>query len=106
MKPIPPKSINLNVPMVAAFKKVVGNPTDSGDPAGYWYPIDVAGLCPANVRAVRPESFGRVLRALTFGNDRQSEVMVVAGNSLWDGRLLSAGEPSEVGAAFCSLPVS
>src|SRR5262245_13922072 len=35
MKPIPPKSINLNVPIGAAFKKVVGNPTDSGDPAAY-----------------------------------------------------------------------
>jgi glutamate/aspartate transport system substrate-binding protein len=35
MKPIPPKNINLNVPMGAAFKKVVGNPTDSGDPAAY-----------------------------------------------------------------------
>jgi glutamate/aspartate transport system substrate-binding protein len=35
MKPIPPKSINLNVPMGASFKKVVGNPTDSGDPAAY-----------------------------------------------------------------------
>ena len=34
-KPIPPKNINLNVPMGAAFKKVVGNPTDSGDPAAY-----------------------------------------------------------------------
>ena len=35
LKPIPPKGINLNVPMSAAFKKVVANPTDSGDPA--WY---------------------------------------------------------------------
>ncbi len=35
MKPIPPKNINLNVPMGASFKKVVGNPTDSGDPAAY-----------------------------------------------------------------------
>jgi glutamate/aspartate transport system substrate-binding protein len=34
-KPIPPKGINLNLPMSAAFKKVVGNPTDSGDPAMY-----------------------------------------------------------------------
>jgi glutamate/aspartate transport system substrate-binding protein len=34
-KPIPPKNINLNVPMGAAFRKVVGNPTDSGDPAAY-----------------------------------------------------------------------
>jgi glutamate/aspartate transport system substrate-binding protein len=34
-KPIPPKGINLNVPMSAAFKKVVANPTDSGDPAAY-----------------------------------------------------------------------
>ncbi len=32
LKPIPPKGINLNVPMSAAFKKVVANPTDSGDP--------------------------------------------------------------------------
>jgi glutamate/aspartate transport system substrate-binding protein len=35
MKPIPPKNINLNVPMGAAFKKVVGNATDSGDPTAY-----------------------------------------------------------------------
>jgi glutamate/aspartate transport system substrate-binding protein len=35
LKPIPPKGINLNVPMSAAFKKVVANPTDTGDPA--WY---------------------------------------------------------------------
>ena len=28
LKPIPPKGINLNVPMSAAFKKVVANPTD------------------------------------------------------------------------------
>jgi glutamate/aspartate transport system substrate-binding protein len=35
LKPIPPKNINLNVPMGDAFKKVVANPTDSGDPAAY-----------------------------------------------------------------------
>ncbi|HEY8249085.1 MAG TPA: amino acid ABC transporter substrate-binding protein [Burkholderiales bacterium] len=35
LKPIPPKNINLNVPMSAQFKKVVANPTDSGDPAAY-----------------------------------------------------------------------
>jgi glutamate/aspartate transport system substrate-binding protein len=35
LKPIPPKSINLNVPMGASFKKVIANPTDSGDPAVY-----------------------------------------------------------------------
>jgi glutamate/aspartate transport system substrate-binding protein len=35
LKPIPPKGINLNVPMSAAFKKVVANPTDTGDP--HWY---------------------------------------------------------------------
>jgi glutamate/aspartate transport system substrate-binding protein len=35
LKPIPPKGINLNVPMSAAFKKVVAKPTDSGDPADY-----------------------------------------------------------------------
>ena len=34
-KPIPPKGINLNVPMSPQFKKVVANPTDSGDPAAY-----------------------------------------------------------------------
>ena len=34
-KPIPPRNINLNVPMSAQFKKVVSNPTDSGDPATY-----------------------------------------------------------------------
>jgi glutamate/aspartate transport system substrate-binding protein len=35
LKPIPPKGINLNVPMSAPFKKVIANPTDTGDPA--WY---------------------------------------------------------------------
>jgi glutamate/aspartate transport system substrate-binding protein len=35
LKPIPPKGVNLNVPMSPAFKKVVANPTDTGDPA--WY---------------------------------------------------------------------
>ena len=34
-KPVPPKGVNLNLPMSAAFKKVVANPTDSGDPAAY-----------------------------------------------------------------------
>src|SRR6266545_1742231 len=34
-KPVPPKSINLNVPMSDQFKKVIANPTDSGDPAAY-----------------------------------------------------------------------
>ena len=35
LKPVPPKNINLNVPMSAQFKKVVANPTDSGDPNAY-----------------------------------------------------------------------
>jgi glutamate/aspartate transport system substrate-binding protein len=35
LKPIPPKGINLNVPMSAQFRKVVANPTDSGDPKVY-----------------------------------------------------------------------
>src|SRR5437868_15196040 len=35
LQPIPPKGINLNVPMSDSFKKVVANPTDSGDPAVY-----------------------------------------------------------------------
>src|SRR5258705_1548869 len=34
-KPIPPKGLNLNIPMSDQFKKVVANPTDSGDPAAY-----------------------------------------------------------------------
>jgi len=34
-KPVPPKGVNLNVPMSPQFKKVVTNPTDSGDPAVY-----------------------------------------------------------------------
>ena len=34
-KPIPPKGINMNLPMTAAFKKVVAKPTDSGDPKVY-----------------------------------------------------------------------
>jgi glutamate/aspartate transport system substrate-binding protein len=35
LKPIPPRNINLNVPMSAQFKKVIANPTDSGDPKDY-----------------------------------------------------------------------
>jgi glutamate/aspartate transport system substrate-binding protein len=35
LKPIPPKGINLDVPMSASFKKVIASPTDSGDPAVY-----------------------------------------------------------------------
>ena len=35
LQPIPPKGVNLNVPMSAQFKKVVGKPTDSGDPKDY-----------------------------------------------------------------------
>ena len=35
LKPIPPKNINLNVPMSDSFKKVIANPTDSGDPKAY-----------------------------------------------------------------------
>src|SRR6202008_1019677 len=34
-KPVPPKGINMNLPMGAAFKKVVANPTSSGDPKDY-----------------------------------------------------------------------
>ena len=32
---IPPKGVNLNLPMGAAFKRVVAKPTDSGDPKDY-----------------------------------------------------------------------
>jgi glutamate/aspartate transport system substrate-binding protein len=35
LKPIPPRGLNLNVPMSAQFRKVIANPTDSGDPAAY-----------------------------------------------------------------------
>ena len=35
LKPVPPKGINLNVPISDPFKKVIANPTDSGDPASY-----------------------------------------------------------------------
>jgi glutamate/aspartate transport system substrate-binding protein len=35
LRPIPPKGVNLNVPMSATFKKVIASPTDSGDPASY-----------------------------------------------------------------------
>lgn len=33
--PIPPKGINLNWPITDQLKKVIANPTDSGDPAAY-----------------------------------------------------------------------
>jgi glutamate/aspartate transport system substrate-binding protein len=35
LSPIPPKNINLNVPMSDSLKKVIANPTHSGDPAAY-----------------------------------------------------------------------
>jgi glutamate/aspartate transport system substrate-binding protein len=35
MSPVPPKNINLNLPMSEPLKKVLANPTDSGDPATY-----------------------------------------------------------------------
>jgi glutamate/aspartate transport system substrate-binding protein len=35
MSAIPPKGINLNLPMSAALKKAFANPADSGDPAKY-----------------------------------------------------------------------
>ncbi len=35
LKPIPPKGINLNVPISAQFKRVIAKPTDSGDPNAY-----------------------------------------------------------------------
>jgi glutamate/aspartate transport system substrate-binding protein len=34
-KPIPPKGLNLNIPMSEPMKKVVAKPTSSGDPAAY-----------------------------------------------------------------------
>ena len=34
-KPVPPRNVNLNVPMSESFRKVVKNPTDSGDPKDY-----------------------------------------------------------------------
>ena len=33
--PVPPKGVNLQLPMGSAFKKVVAKPTDSGDPKAY-----------------------------------------------------------------------
>lgn len=35
LSPIPPKNINLNVPMSDQLKKVIASPTDSGDQAAY-----------------------------------------------------------------------
>ena len=35
LKPIPPKGINLNLPISEQFRKVISQPTDSGDPAAY-----------------------------------------------------------------------
>ena len=34
-KPVPPKNINLSLPMSPALKKVMANPTSSGDPKAY-----------------------------------------------------------------------
>jgi glutamate/aspartate transport system substrate-binding protein len=35
LNPIPPNGINLNIPMSAALKRAIENPTDSGDPEVY-----------------------------------------------------------------------
>jgi len=35
MSPIPPRKINLNVPQSDVLKKVISNPTDTGEPAAY-----------------------------------------------------------------------
>src|SRR5262245_190639 len=35
LSPVPPKGINLNVPMSDVFKRVIAKPTDSGDPNDY-----------------------------------------------------------------------
>jgi glutamate/aspartate transport system substrate-binding protein len=35
LRPIPPKNVNLNVPMSAQLKKVFAKPSDSGDPKDY-----------------------------------------------------------------------
>ncbi|MQR02301.1 amino acid ABC transporter substrate-binding protein [Glaciimonas soli] len=35
LKPVPPKGVNLNVPMSPALKAALAKPTDSGDPAAY-----------------------------------------------------------------------
>ena len=35
LKPIPPRGLNLNVPMSAPLKKALANPTSSGDPKDY-----------------------------------------------------------------------
>jgi glutamate/aspartate transport system substrate-binding protein len=35
MSPIPPKGVNLNIPMSDALKAVIAKPTNSGDPAAY-----------------------------------------------------------------------
>jgi len=36
--PIPPRGVNLHLPMSAAFKRVIAKPTDSADPAAYMGP--------------------------------------------------------------------
>jgi glutamate/aspartate transport system substrate-binding protein len=35
LSPIPPNGVNLNIPMSAALKRAIANPTDSGDPDVY-----------------------------------------------------------------------
>lgn len=35
LAPVPPKGINLNLPISDQFKRVIANPTDSGDPNAY-----------------------------------------------------------------------
>jgi glutamate/aspartate transport system substrate-binding protein len=35
LSPVPPKNVNLNLPVSEPLKKVLANPTDSGDPAVY-----------------------------------------------------------------------
>jgi glutamate/aspartate transport system substrate-binding protein len=35
LKPVPPKNLNLNVPLSAQMKNLFANPTDSPDPTAY-----------------------------------------------------------------------
>ena len=73
LTPIPPKGVNLNVPMSAAFKKVVANPTDSGDPKDYQV---VSGSTQTLRRGFKPR------RNCVLGGRRPHELQLELGDLL------------------------
>ena len=91
LKPIPPKGINLNLPMGAAFKKVVAKPTDSGDPKDYAIAVPKEATI-----AARPQKPRRIGQGRAY-----DELQLELGNLLPSCRLTA---PTPIGSFCCSAP--